>query len=596
MSRITNLLDVRRWVAADSYEFEHAKPEAAASGTLKALTAAALLAAFLVIGLNQVIVHDNIEEYDIPTYLMEAVRIAEFGGVSAWPGMVVSGEYPQALQNPLYILAITPFAELDTDFMISAKLVSLFFGALAMLVGYYFIQRFYSHLVAAIASAGFVMTHLYVEWSTLVACESLLVLLSIGGILAVMKGFTARRFWVLAGFLFGLGYLTKITALFLLPGFAVAVLLTLRAEAFRCKECYLFVAAFLIGSSPFLINNAIVYGNPVYHVTIDFMFNQGGAIEYHETSMQVGSMIPRYAAEEEGGGSATILPSSGRVSELISVALKRLPREMALFAETLSPWALRWAPLPARWAFGFLVLGLFIVGLRREKNIGAQIYVAATVIFFVLVLTLHRPLPRYLLPVTFFVWVYAAMGLLYLTGKYATKLNKRQLNQGLAAAVLAACLGTIAVFGLTKPIGKNPIARVGNSAELPPHRAELLDWMRRNIGAEDRYVEGPNVRWLLEDGVYLFPSGPVRESRDEFRAFVDRHGVKYVIAEMDSMHKFRYRGGLIDRQLKFQGVLDFDQQAGIRELDVPDNWHKVLEDQNGIVEYIVYEVKPRSES
>ena len=120
--------------------------------------------------------------------------------------------------------------------------------------------------------------------------------------------------------------------------------------------------------------------------------------------------------------------------------------------------------------------------------------------------------------------------------------------------------------------------------------------MRSTIEAEDRYVEGPNVRWLMEDGVYLFPSGPVRESRDEFRAFVDRHDVKYVIAEMDSMHKFRYRGGLIDRQLKFQGVLDFDPQAGIRELDVPENWHKVLEDQNGIVEYIVYKVKPRTES
>ena len=58
----------------------------AASGALKALTAVALLAAFLVIGLNQVIVHDNIEEYDIPTYLMEAVRIAEFGGVSGLAG------------------------------------------------------------------------------------------------------------------------------------------------------------------------------------------------------------------------------------------------------------------------------------------------------------------------------------------------------------------------------------------------------------------------------------------------------------------------------------------------------------------------------
>lgn len=596
VSRLARWFDVQRWVAKDSFEFTHSRPERNVSALLKVGTSIALLVAFLAIGLNQVVVHDNLEEYDIPAYLMEAVRIAEFGGVWAWPGMVLSGEYPQALQNPLYILAITPFAELDTDFMISAKLVSLFFGALAVLVGYFFIQKFYSHLVAALASAGFLMTHLFVEWSTLVACESLLVLLSIGGVLAVMKGFTSRKYWILAGFLFGLGYLTKITALFLLPGFVAAVFLTMRWEAFKCRECYLTVAAFFVASSPFLINNAIVYNNPVYHVTIDFMFNQGGAVAYHETSMQKGSMIPVYATEGDDAGAATILPSSGRIPELAATALERLPREIAMFAETLSPWALRWAPPPARWVFGFAVLGLFLVGLRREKNIGAQIYIAATVVFFLLVLTLHRPLPRYLLPVTFFVWVYAAMGLLYLTQKYTPDRLKARLDKVLTAGVIAACLGTVAVFGLTKPIGKRPVTRVANSVELPEHRAELLDWMRSNIGKEDRYVEGPNVRWLMQDGVFVFPSAPVRESRDKFRAFVDRNSIRYVIAEMDSMHKFRYRGGLIDRQLKFEGVLDFDQQAGIRELDVPQNWRKVLEDQDGIVEYIVYEVTPPAES
>ena len=87
--------------------------------------------------------------------------------------------------------------------------------------------------------------------------------------------------------------------------------------------------------------------------------------------------------------------------------------------------------------------------------------------------------------------------------------------------------------------------------------------MRSTIGAEDRYVEGPNVRWLLEDGMYTCSHRVRFASREtSSRAFVDRHDVKYVIAEMDSMHKFRYRGGLIDRQLKFQGVLDFRSAGG----------------------------------
>ena len=117
----------------------------------------------------------------------------------------------------------------------------------------------------------------------------------------------------------------------------------------------------------------------------------------------------------------------------------------------------------------------------------------------------------------------------------------------------------------------------------------MLDWMRANVGETDRYVEGPNMRWVMENGVHLYPPAALRESKDAFLEFVRDHDVRYVIAEMESMHKYRYRGR-IDRRLKFDGILEFDEQQGILELNVPADWIRVASDDDGIVEFIIYEI------
>ena len=595
VKNISRLLDVETWVAEDRFDFKHARPasEQPVSPWRQYGTVLVFLLTFVALGVNQIVVQNDPEQSDIPGYLLEALRIAEFGGILAWPGMVISGDYYQALQNPLYLLSLSPFAGHDQNFMIRAQFVSLFFGCAAIVVGYFYIQRLYSQLVAAIATAGFLATHLFIEWSTVVACESLLVLLSIGGVIAILQGFRDRRYWWLAGFLLGLAYMTKITTVFLLPGFVVAVLLTLRLEAFRTREFYGFFAAFLIASSPFMINNTIIYGNPVYHVAIDNLLNDGDGIEYYEMSIRKGAMIAAYSDSAPSKQGSRIAFQVSDIPELAGSIVRRLPREVGMFLETFSPWGLRWGPMPVRWAFGAIVVGLFLVGLRREKNIGSQIYIGATVLAFLLALSLHRPLPRYLLPIMFFVWVYAAIGGIYLfevlsrSVKIGNKDPGALLNGAVAAGV--AFLGLFIVS--TKPLGDAP-----TSIYISPHRVELLQWMRDNIGELDRYVEGPNFRWLLRDGVFLYPPGEVRESRDRFDAFVRHHDVRYVIAEMESMHRHRYRGGQIDRQLKFEGILQFDQKRGIQELEIPDGWTKVAEDSDGIVEYIVYEVSAGTQS
>jgi hypothetical protein len=117
--------------------------------------------------------------------------------------------------------------------------------------------------------------------------------------------------------------------------------------------------------------------------------------------------------------------------------------------------------------------------------------------------------------------------------------------------------------------------------------------MRANVGKDDRYVEGPNWRWVLEDGSHIFPPYPARISATEFVEFVRNNDIRYVIAETKSMNLWRYRG-TFDRRLQFEGILDFEAESGIDELDVPSEWTKVAADEEGAVDYIVYEVEDAS--
>jgi hypothetical protein len=553
---------------------------------------ACIVLAYVGLGLYSIVLKDRPEAYDSAGYLLEANRIAENGGVLAFPGMIAEGKWEQANQHPLYVLAITPFAEYDFDFMISAKLVSLFFGVLAVVAGYIIAVRYFSPLIAALAVTGFVLTQQWVMWSTLVACESLLILLSILMITSIFVGFQDRRYWIVAGFLGGIAYLTKVTALLLLPGFFLAVLLRYGMRVFRIREVYLFVVAFLIACSPLLISNAIVQGTVFYNVNIDNLSDRLGGVAYHERSIERGSMIRIYNELTNGdqAGPSLEIPAE-EAAGLVSNVLERLPGEFALLLETLSPWPLNTAPTGVRWLLGLVILSLFLTGVLREPNPGARNYMLLTVAVFLVALSLHRPIERYLLPIHFYIWVYAATGVVFLLYRFGQKMPVKVQDSSAvlhaSSAALCALLG-IFLFGT-----KGLLQKVPNAVEVEPHRRALVDWMRENIQEDDRYVEGPNIRWVFRNGKHIYPPHHSRISADGFVEFIRENDIKYVIAESKSMHLWRYRGRF-DRRLQFEGILEFDRDAGIRELALPEDWTRVAFDEDGIVDFVVYEVMDRS--
>lgn len=558
------------------------------SRTLQVAIGASIVVVFLCLGLNKLVLHDRPEAYDIAGYLLEANRLSEYGGVLAFPKMIAEGQWLQANQHPLYILAITPFAEFDFDFMVSAKLVNLFFGTLAVLAGFVIASRYFTPFVATFGVAGFALTQQNIMWSTLVACEGLLILLSILTMTAIVRGFQDRRYWIVAGFLAGAAYFTKVTALLLLPAFFLALLLEFRIRVFRVRELYLFVAAFLLAASPLLISNVIVHGNPIYNVNIDNLSDMHAGVAYQESSVEKGSMIRVYKADPDDDSASTgIGIGPGHIVSLSAGILRRLPGEFTLLLETLAPWPLHTTPKYFRWALGLSILGLFLVGVLREPSTGARNYMLLTVAVFVLALSLHRPLERYLLPIHFYIWVYAAMGLAVLLYRVREHIGIAISDIHAAASFgIAVSCALLSVYVLGT---KNVIAKVPDSVSVESHRLELVEWMRANLDDDDMYVEGPNWRWVFENGKAIYPPEQSRASPEAFQNFINEYNVDYVVAEMKSMHLWRYRGRQ-DRRLKFEGILDFDAKRGIQELDVPPNWTKVSVDDDGIVEYIVYEV------
>ena len=221
------------------------------------------------------------------------------------------------------------------------------------------------------------------------------------------------------------------------------------------------------------------------------------------------------------------------------------------------------------------------------------IMILATLLVFLITLSLNRPLLRYWLPITYFIWVYAAVAGVQLMSHLTRRFGLRQAKVSVISrlGVVGLCLA-ISIY----IIGTKPVDRVWDSADVPEYRTDLLQWLRRNVGDDDRYVEGPLFAWQLERGAHLTPAESARENPDTFEQFIRRYDVKYVVVDWDSMNTLRYRGagsersGGADRREKLKGIVSFDETRGIVEHELPEGWTRVAADDKGRVEYVVYQI------
>jgi len=221
-----------------------------------------LVAALIVTGLAR-LEGDSPISRDGSSYLTDSLEIADAGGLATLPGRLFRGEYLEDNRHPFYAGVLSTVAERSDRFTDRAKLFSLGGAAFALLFLMGCARRSWGPHGALVAGALFVTNGVVLETSTIVGCESWLMVF-----LVLWFGRATRtpslRNDLSTGAFAGLAYLVK--------GTGTLVLLTTCLQLFWTRgrkalaPCAAVLGTFCVVAAPLLWRNALVHSNPVYNV------------------------------------------------------------------------------------------------------------------------------------------------------------------------------------------------------------------------------------------------------------------------------------------------------------------------------------------
>lgn len=537
------------------------------------------------------------EYYDTTGYLGEANFIKDHGGVTNFMNLCVSGTYKQANQHPLYILLLTPFASTDISFLIKAKIINAIIGILAIIILFVVARKMYGDLIASIAVFAMITNSVFINWIGIVACESLLVLLSLLCIYFIIRGFNDNKFWILGGIFAGLAFLTKASGLFLLPGFGFATIWIYKFRILKNKYFWLFFILFMLISSPLLIRNIVVYNDPFFNDNkyIAQMEREEFNNSYYSVfSPDIGANHWKFE-EINSKKSSTKQKSSYLDIFKRSGFSERILVEAKLFLDTLLDtlninFIKKMSNISTQDGilnlfFALFLFVLFFVGILREKNSGAKIYIITTLLIFIVVLSLAKPIPRYLLPIIPIIWVYIALGMftiLELVNKmFFERTHKINVLPYISYVFILIVMFKVGLISINTSFS-NPL----NSVEYSENRADLVEWLRANLNKNDKYTLGPNLNWQLEKGIWLFPSISTNENLLKLNSFIKNHNIQYAIVGKNNLTKDRG----IDYYQLTKDYFEWSPLRGIVAKKKIKNWNLVYKSKKEPVEYLVYAV------
>ncbi len=550
--------------------------------TLNILIIILLYSNFLLLGIDGINTARDPEAWDTTAYLGEANFVHNYGGVPGFLNLCLTGRYTQANQHPLYILLLTPFASTNISFFIVAKIISFLIGLIFLVVLYFIAKKMFGNLVGFVAVFGLVLNILFIKWTTLVACESLLILFSLICMYCIIEGFNNNKYWAYAGIFAGLAYLTKGTSLILLPGFGLAAIVIYKFGILKNKYFWSFFLLFIFISSPLLIRNIIVYKNPFFNVN-NYIITYGK--DHIDENMYVifspdeGATLWKFDKSEVD--SAKPKSSDNSFFDLLPSTKKLLSgvwHEVETFLSSFNVVEQHFRS-SLNWIWEILLFLFLIIGLSRSKNNGGKIYFTSTLLVFFVILSFN-PIDRYFLPLVPLIWIYVAYGIFtiidFVNNKILLKYPKFNLISYIPY-VLVLMLLIYSGINLTKKTLSNPF----NSVEYSESRLELLTWLRTNLQENEKYTLGPNFNWQLKTGTWILaPDNVQTENLSRFQSFLRKHDVTYIIMVPQRL----------DDMVEIRQYFGFDPSKGLFETKPIDGWSLVYADQSAPVDFLVYKL------
>lgn len=557
---------------------------------------------FLLFGIDRINRNTNPEAFDTVAFLGEANIIKDNGGIKNFLNLCITGKYKQANQHPLYILVLSPFASRDISFFVNAKIISFVIGLILILLLFIIARKNYGDLCASVAVLGLLFNHQFLLWTSIVACESLIMLFSLLCMFLVLKGFENAKCWSYAGIFAGLAYLTKGTGLFLIPGFALSALTAYGLKVFKNKYVWSFFILFTLVASPLIIRNIVLYHNPFYNVNMDRITYQTDKLNESKYVLfkPDESMGIHVYPESESKDSLSKPSNAEFFRRLGKKAISGVVAQTEAFLGLLglcpiSYFLVKVVKLPLysdisttfRIVLGFFLFSFFVIGIVREKEQARMVYVFTTLLTFVVGLAFFRPILRYFLPILPFIWIYVALGILTILDIFQKGFLSNISNLSMILYI-PRVLAITCILLIGYALATLSLSSPTKSVDFSDSRLDLLNWLRANLNENETYIEGPNFNWQLEKGTWVLPPVNKRESLEEFNSFVKQHDINYVIIDWYSLTVSRYRGGGIDRRKKLEGYFELDPKKGIVQKKNVGDWQLIYKDPRRKVEFMVF--------
>jgi hypothetical protein len=198
------------------------------------------------------------------------------GGVKGLPAALFRGEFPEDNRHPLYPALLAGGSQVrinERPLLLKPTLLATSFGLFVVLATCVVGWKMFGPAVGGLSALLVAVNGAMIQASSLIACETMLVLLTTLGWYAFASSKTPMswRRALLVGALFGLAYLTKASALF--PLLIIIGLTVLnRGDRPRWLAPTLTTLAFVVVASPLLTRNVVRYHNPLHSFNNKLLF------------------------------------------------------------------------------------------------------------------------------------------------------------------------------------------------------------------------------------------------------------------------------------------------------------------------------------
>jgi 4-amino-4-deoxy-L-arabinose transferase-like glycosyltransferase len=458
-------------------------------------------------------------------------------------GVITDGK-----RNPLYPALLSIFAEREWRYFTWAKIMNLAVGLITILAVYAVGYHLFGKIPAMLAAFLLSINIEFILHSTFALAEVLLVLWVLLAWYAMIRALQRPdqvRYWVIAGGLAGLAYLTKGTGLLIPICFVVTATLLYGHRVWRRRAFWGFVAGFAILALPLWIYNWLVFGSPIYNSAINNVMWMGSAEEKYIADPAELPTVWSYFQDHSLAEISNRLGQGLLDMRFFFAKLLWPTRSLALDRFLLAGGLDVMIGLVA---IALLVFRRFLVPSIRRNRESLLFTTVLFVVFYVLFgwYLAISPFPiRFLLVLTPILVLLLSAGIVGLTRNVLTSpKTPRFAKLGSMIVILLLALWVGRWFVITGVVNaqaaqQDPFVA---DANFNDYNEQSLVWVRAGHSSSESVTVlwGPSHNlpiWRHTDFLHFVRTPLTTETLEQLDAFLDANDVTYVVADGDMVRR-----------------------------------------------------------